>query len=215
MLTWRNANLLACGLLALWFSAIPAIAVIVDRIAITIGNQVITDSEIDERIRLTAFENDEQPDFSLAARRQAAQRLIDEKLVEHEMSVGRYPGTPDDRRPALLAEFEKERGGAANLDRELAARRLTREELMNDLARQQDLLTFLNLRFRPSVAISEQQVQTYFREHYASSGIPLNDVRSAIEQKLTGDRADAELDAWLKSQRARTRIEYLESELAP
>src|SRR5579885_2696715 len=111
------------AVLLLSMLAIPALATIVDRIAITVGSQVITDSEIDQRIRLTAFENGEQPDFSPVARRQAAQRLIDEKLVEHEMTVGHYPGMPDDRKASLLAAYEKD-GGPAKLDQELAARGL-------------------------------------------------------------------------------------------
>ena len=202
------------AVLLLSMLAIPALATIVDRIAITLGPQVITDSEIDQRIRLTAFENGEQPDFSPASRKQAAQRLIDEKLVEHEMTVGHYPGMSDDRKPALLAAYEKD-GGAARLDRDLASRGLTRDDLMNDLARQQNLLTFLNLRFRPAVQISEQEVQRYYREHFAQGKAPLNEVRSTIEQKLTDERADAELDRWLKEQRQRTGIEYLEKDLAP
>jgi hypothetical protein len=193
---------------------LPALATIVDRIAITLGPQVITDSEIDQRIRLTAFENGQQPDFSPASRKQAAQRLIDEKLVEHEMTVGHYPGMPDDRKPALLAAYEKD-GGAAKLDADLKQRGLTRDDLLNDLARQQNLLTFLNLRFRPAVQVPEQDVQKYYREHFAHANVPLNEVRSAIEQKLTDARADTELDQWLKRQRERTGIEYLEKDLAP
>jgi hypothetical protein len=201
------------GAILLAIAAVPALAIIVDRIAISIGNQVITDSEIDQRIRLTAFENGEQADFSAASRKQAAQKLIDEKLVEHEMSIGRYPGMPDGRKPALLSVYEK--NGAAKLDAELARRALTREDLMNDLARQQDLLTFLNLRFRPAVQVNEQDVQSYYRQHFARAKVPLNEVRSQIEQKLTDQRADSELDGWLKRQRERTRIEYLEKDLAP
>jgi parvulin-like peptidyl-prolyl isomerase len=203
----RNALLLA-------MLVTPALATIVDRVAITVGSQVITASEIDQRIRLTAFENGEQPDFSPASRKQAAQRLIDEKLVEHEMTIGRYPGMQDDRKPALLAAYEKD-GGPAKLDAALARRGLTRNDLMNDLARQQNLLTFLNLRFRPAVQVSEQQIQRYYREHFAQTNAPLNEVRSAIEQKLTDERADAELDQWLKRQRERAGIVYLEKDLAP
>ncbi len=66
-------------------------AVIVDRVAVAVGNKVITQSEIEQRIRLTAFEKQETPDFSLASRRQAAQRLIDQRLVEQEMDVGHFP----------------------------------------------------------------------------------------------------------------------------
>lgn len=193
---------------------VPALATIVDRIAITLGSQVITASEIDQRIRLTAFENGEQPDFSPASRKQAAQRLIDEKLVEHEMTVGRYPGMPDDRKPALLAPYEKD-GGPSKLDAELAKLGLSRSDLMNDLARQQNLLTFLNLRFRPAVQVPEQEIQRYYREHFAKANVPLNEVRSTIEQKVTDERADAELDQWLKRQRERTGIDYLEKDLAP
>jgi len=193
---------------------LPALATIVDRIAITLGSQIITDSEIDQRIRLTAFENGEQPDFGLASRKQAAQRLIDEKLVEHEMTVGHYPGMPDDRKPALLAVYEKG-GGPARLAGELGKLGLTRNDLMNDLARQQNLLTFLNLRFRPAVQVPEQEIQRYYRQHFAQANVPLNEVRSTIEQKLTDERADAELDQWLKRQRERTGIEYLEKDLAP
>ena len=43
-------------------------AVIVDRIAVAVGDKIITDSEIDLRIRLSAFQNGEKPDFSLSSR---------------------------------------------------------------------------------------------------------------------------------------------------
>ena len=62
-----------------------------DRVAASVGIKVITDSEIDLRIRLTAFQNDEKPELSVAARRIAVERLIDQKLVEREMDVGHYP----------------------------------------------------------------------------------------------------------------------------
>jgi hypothetical protein len=156
--------LLFCG-------AVTASATIVDRIAIVVGNKIVTDSEIDLRIRLTAFENGAPPDFSLTSRRIAAERLIDQKLVEREMDVGHYPRSDTDERAAAADE------------KSLAQYGLTRADLETDLARQNTLLGFLNLRFRPVVQDS-------------------------------GD-ADSALDAWLKDQRRRTRIEYLEKDLAP
>jgi hypothetical protein len=38
-------------------------------------------------------------------------------------------------------------------------------------------------------------------------------VREEIQQKLTNERADKELDLWLQDQRKRTKIEYLEKDL--
>jgi hypothetical protein len=192
------------GAMPIWFAiwsmtAIPLGAAIVDRVAITVGTKVITESEVDLRIRLTAFENDEKPDFSLASRRQAAQRLIDQKLVEREMDVGRYPrATPQAAKQVTAPATLKEYG-------------LTPEDLARDLAWQSELLTFLSLRFRPAVQVTDQDVEKYFKEKSLKGEI--NDVRADIEEKLTGERADKELDLWLQDQRKRTRIEYLEKDL--
>jgi hypothetical protein len=188
------------GTIAIWLmAAVPFGAVIVDRVAITVGNKVITESEIDLRIRLTAFENGEQPDFSLTARRQAAQRLIEQKLVEREMDVGRYP--------RVAPEVAKQLPAAATLK----AYGLTTEDLTRDLAWQAELLTFLNLRFRPAVEVTDQDVEKYFKDKSLKG--ELNDLRAEIEEKLTAERADKELDLWLQDQRKRTRIEYLEKDL--
>ncbi len=192
------------GAMAIWFAiwsmtAVPLGAAIVDRVAITVGNKVITESEIDLRIRLTAFENDEKPDFGVASRRQAAQRLIDQKLVEREMDVGRYPrATPQAAKQVTAPATLKGYG-------------LTPEDLTRDLAWQSELLTFLSLRFRPAVQVTDQDVEKYFKEKSLKGEI--NDVRADIEEKLTGERADKELDLWLQDQRKRTRIKYLEKDL--
>ena len=42
----------------------------------------------------------------------------------------------------------------------------------------------------------------------------LNEMRAEIEQKLTTERADKELDAWLQDQRKRTKIDYAVKDLA-
>ena len=195
-------------LLMIVMLAVPALTTIVDRIAITVGNKVITDSEIDQRIRLTAFESGDKPDFSLAARKAAADRLIDQKLVEREMEVGHYP--------RLKAETTAT--DAAARDHALAQYGLTPADLEADLARQADLLSFLNLRFRPSVQVSDQDVRQYFDQHVSAKEqgqVTLNDVRTQIEQRIAGERADAEMETWLKDRRKNARIVYLEKDLAP
>lgn len=194
--------------------AVAARAVIVDRVAIAVGDKIITDSEIDQRLRLTAFQNHVKPDFSLASRRGAAQELVDQKLIEHEMDLGRYPRLDPARRHALLAGYEKTEYNSDPVAtaKALEAYGLTPQDLEDDLGRQSDLLTFLNLRFRPAVQVTDQDVQKYFAAHFSSSdGKTLNQMREQIERQLTAERADKELDLWLKDQRKRTRIEYLEN----
>jgi hypothetical protein len=211
--------------LLLWFlaTATAARAVIVDRIAIVAGDKVITQSQIELRMRLTAFQNHEKADFSLASRQRAATELVDQRLVEREMDLGRYPRLDLERRKALLADFEKDnyKSDATAMTKALAASGLTAQDLEDDLGRESDLLTFLNLRFRPAVQVTDQDVQKYFDTVLHGEGkaaqdaqtSALNEVRADIEQKLTVERADKELDLWLQDQRKRTKIEYLEKDL--
>lgn len=199
-------------------SVLCANAVIVDRIAITVGVKAITDSEIDRRIRLTAFQNGEKPDFSLASRRTAAQRLIDQRLVEREMEVGRYPLSSAGTGKTLLADYEKNNyaSSQAGMDAALHAYGLTEQDLEEELTLQSDMLTFLNLRFRPAVQVTDRDVRSYIAEHSPgpADAAASAQLRAAVEQKLTIERAEKELDTWLRDQRTRTKIQYNEKDLA-
>lgn len=206
------------GVFLLSLSAlVPVKAVIVDRVAITVGNKVITDSGIDQRIRLAAFQNGGKPDFSLASKREAAKRLIEQKLVEREMDVGRYPRAAPGAGKVLLADYIKNNyaSNQTAMDAALHDYGLTERDLEDELTLQSEMLTFLNLRFRPAIQVPDQEVQKYYREHMSepANQTDFNEVRAAIEQKLALDRANAELDAWLRDQRTRTKIEYNEKDL--
>jgi hypothetical protein len=196
---------------------VPAQAVIVDRVAITVGNKIITDSEIDQRIRLTAFQNDGKPEFSLASKRAAARVLINQKLVEREMDVGHYPRPSAGAGKILLDDYEKANynSNQAAMDTALHEYGLTEHDLEDELTLQTEMLTFLNLRFRPAVQVTDQDVRKYYDEHMTqpANAAALNEVRAAIEQKLTAERADRERDLWLEDQWKRTKIEYNEKEL--
>jgi hypothetical protein len=177
---------IALILLLVW----GAPAAIVDRVEIAVGNKVITQSDIEQRIRLTAFENREKPDFSLATRREMAQKLVEQRLIEREMEVGHYPRIGAPPVDEMMAEFEKKNfPDHAAMLAELAKYGLTEADLRKDFAREADLLTFLNLRFRPS--------------------------GDTTDLAGANQRADKEMDAWLADQRNRTKIDYPDAELAP
>ncbi len=227
----RTFSFMMCGLLA--WSATPASAALVDRVAITVGNKVITESEIVRRIRLAAFQNGLQPDYGLAARREAARSLIDLKMVEREMDLGHYPRTEPEREmdlghyprteperaKTLLAAFTAEhfRSSPEALRMALAGSSLASADLMEELAEQNDLTSFLDLRFRPSVQISDAEIEKYFHENIESKNpvppVELSDVRTGIEQILAAHRADQDLDAWLQDQKKRTKIVYVVEDL--
>jgi hypothetical protein len=87
-----------------------------------------------------------------------------------------------------------------------------------ELLWQRTLLRFIGIRFRPGVQVSDEDIQKYFKEtveptaRAAHPGEPvtLEDYRNQIEENLTGDRADQEMDRWLSEVRKRTEIVYHE-----
>ncbi|HEY4088433.1 MAG TPA: hypothetical protein VGM43_21025 [Bryobacteraceae bacterium] len=199
--------------------AVMASAAIVDRTAVTVGNRVITESEVLRRIRLQAFQAGDFPVINDKTRREAAQRLIDLKLVDREMELGHYARTPPERAKALVDAFTAEhfQSSPDALRIALAGLQLTPDDLQAEFGEQADFLLFTSLRFKPAVDIPEQAIEDYFHAHFAPKpgepAVDLADVRSGIEQTLIAGKTDEALDAWLKDQRERTRIVYLEKEL--
>lgn len=194
-------------------------AEIIDRIAVTVDNRVITASQIILEIRLTAFLNGNKLDFSLAARRNAANRLIEQMLIRREMEVGRYSApSPSDVEPMLKAVQEQRFPHAGEYLQAFTQYGITEEELKAYLLWQLTLLRFLDIRFRPGVEVTDAQIQSYYDKNRANlearaggSGNPtLDDLRDRIRRILTEEGVDRQMDAWLAEARKRSRIEFHE-----
>ncbi|MDQ6663707.1 MAG: hypothetical protein M3Z23_04885 [Acidobacteriota bacterium] len=182
-------------------------AEIVDRVAVSIGNQVITESELLREIRLTAFFNGEKPGFGAASKHKAAERLIEQKLIRKEMELGRDPQPTAAEAGQMLATIDKSRMLA------LPDYGLARDDLEAHLEWQAALLRFIGFRFRPAVRVTNRDIQQYYQQHFAAAPgnkATLDDVREQINQTLTAQRADQQLDAWLADARKRTRIVFHE-----
>lgn len=199
--------------------AATARAAIIDRIAVTLDNQVITASEIILEIRITAFLNGDALDFSPEARRKAANRLIEQELIRKEMQVGRYTSSSPEEVEPMLKQIQTQRFPSAGEYHEaLAKYGVSEEQLKSHLLWQLTLLRFIEIRFRPAVEVTDAQIQAYFNQNVAelqkragtSRNLTLDDVRAQIRDILTEQGADKQLDEWLAEVRKRTRIEFHE-----
>lgn len=196
-------------------SAAATRAEIIDRIAVTLDNEAITASEIDREIRLTAFLNGDALDFSPEARRKAAERLIEQRLIRREIELGRYAEPAPSELEPLLKQLQAQRFQAAQQYRDaLAQYSITEAELKAHLLWQATLLRFLDLRFGAGVQVSEEEIRQYFDRQApapqgnADSSRKLDEQRDAIRQKLTEAQIDKQMDEWLKETRKRARIEF-------
>ena len=192
-------------------------AEIIDRVAVSVGNSAVAASELEREIRLTAFLNGVKPDFSAKGKRATADRMVEQKLIERELELSRYPAPEPAAVDSELNDFRKMHfQSEAQFQQALTAAGVTEKEVREELTWQLELLRFVEVRFQPTVQVSEQDIQDYFEKtvkpaaQAAKPGDPirLEDYRDEIEDTLTGQRADQELDKWLKETRQRTEILY-------
>jgi hypothetical protein len=189
---------------------------IIDRIAVSVGNSVITTSDLDREIRVTAFLNGRRPDFSPAARRAAAERMVEQQLIRRDLENSRYPSaSAGEARPALDKFKAAFYPAPADYQRALAAAGITENTVMDALLWQRTLLEFTDARFRPGVQLGEQEIQDYFNKvvkpaEATRAGKPaeLSDYRATIEETLVGQHVDREVGEWLKNARARAEVVF-------
>lgn len=194
---------------------------VIDRIAVTVGNRVITESMVVSEIRLSAFQDSKEPDFSPASKRSAAERLVDRMLLIQEMDDSRYP------EPAMadildeIAEFQKEHfPNEEAFRKELARRAIDETELRQYFQLQYRTLQFIEVRFRTGIQVSSEEIAAYFdaqvKPQYVKENrtVPaLEDVSEEIESILVSQRVDAATEDWLKQSRSLARIKFREEAL--
>ena len=194
-------------------------AEIIDRVAVTVDRIVITESDILNQMRIAAFLNSEPINSSLSAKREAASRLVEQVLIRREMEISRYPAPEISSAESALAEIKKDRfpGGEGYLQA-LEQYGIVEQELLENLLLQLTTLQFIEYRFRPGIAISDEQVQAYFEqklkpeyEQRTPETAPvLEDARDQIEEILIEERVDQALDRWLQQASGQASIRYRE-----
>jgi hypothetical protein len=206
---------------ALALAAVPANSVVIDRIAVIVGNHVIKDSDIVRDIRVVGFLNRQRPSFSPASRKQCASRLIDQEFIREEMSLGVYPKATPAEAAELLDRLRASRSASpADWTDQLLQAHLTDSELRDALAWQMTVLRFISLKFRPGVFIPEEELRQYYGAHRAELEAANPDrpptfdgLRPAIQTTLVEDRVNQLFSDWLDEKRKEARIIYREAEL--
>jgi len=176
---------IALALTTAWIAA----AGVIDRVAVTVGNQVITQSEVVREARLTELENAQPLDLGPAARKAAAERLVDQQLIRNEMEIGNYPKPSAAEGESMLQAWRKEHlPDPARYRAALDQYGVTEEELKQRLLWQLAAIRFTDQRFQvPSTT------ETQSADRSSSDG------ETAVEQQM---------EAWLNQQRRTTRIQF-------
>jgi hypothetical protein len=203
--------------LALVFTAasLSARGELIDRIAATVGRQVITDSQIAEEIAVAAFLDAKPPDWSERNRDQTANRLIDQTLIRREIEATRFPQATAAEGAHLLDQLRAATPG--DFQAALKSAHLTEAILAQHFEWQVTFLRFVEYRFRPGIQIPEGDLRDFYEKQVAvwrqqNKPIPsLEDSRPDLERLLGSRYVDQALDRWLGDQRTQTQIVFKRS----
>ncbi len=195
--------------------AVCCSAEIIDRIAISVGKQVITVAQIEEEVRITAFLNLEKLDLSADAKKKAADRLIEQALVRRDMEFSPYPPTAQSDVVEELGRVKARFADAGAYQETLQQYGITEDSLKRRLAWQLTLVDFTNYRFRPAIHIAEADLKGQYQQQAAElqqKGVqqipPFEDVRDKIEEMLTNLRIEEAIDRWIADTRKQVTIRY-------
>lgn len=188
---------------------------ILDRIAANVGYEVITESQVKEEIRVTAFLNSARIDDSKTEMRKALDRLIDQSLIRAELEFSRYPAASDPDIDTLLSQVKGRYPTPESYAKALEDYGVDEPTVRAHLGLQLTALRFIDFRFRPGIHVSDDEVEQEYRRYAAEfqqkNGKPapsLEESRSAVEKILTEQLVDRALDRWIAEVRTQTRIRY-------
>jgi len=205
------------GLFLIAFAASLPGAVVLDRIAVIVGKHAIKLSDIEHELRLTEFVNNQPLDLGAAARKQAADHLIDQAVIRDEIALEGYGRASDAQATAMLGQFRKNRfaGSDARLRASLERYGVTEKELHDHLLWQMTVLDFIDQRFRSGVMVNDTDIRKYYDTHLDAlkkehpRDFSYETLEPQIRTVLEGEQVNRQFEAWLDESRKNTRIQYL------
>jgi hypothetical protein len=206
--------------LSLILFCVLARAEVIDRLAIAVGYQIITELQIDEELRVTAMLNHKPVLRGLEERRDAADRLVEQLLIKQEMDLSRYPLPGSADVDKYLQQIVDSNGGKVDFDKMLASYNLTVDTMRRHLELQLMELRFIDFRFRPDTVVSDNDVEAAYQKQVAAwkqshSGQPptFEASRETLRALLLEEHTDAALNTWLGESRKRVNIVYFDKAL--
>ena len=206
----RSFPTVLTGLLLGAAASLPARAEILDRIAVSVGTEVITESQVLLDLRVIAFLEEQPVETSGAAKRQAAARLVDQLLILREAADSHLTLPSTEATVGLVAAYSAESDYQAKLKRYGISERDLGAHLLAGLR----TLTFTDSRFRPDVQVSPEDLRNYYQNLPRPTNpnvapVPsFEDSRDQIEKLLVEQRVLEALDKWLETARSAAGVRY-------
>ncbi len=235
VLSWRSA---VGSLLLLLVLAVPAVAlaqpanpsspVVLDRVVAVVNKHAILAGDLEDEIRLSVLDPNGVGQGQLTPQR-ALEQLISRTLIEQQIRQDDIPAIEPSQaevntrlyelRKQLPACVHQDCASDAGWKAFLASHGLTPERVAAYLRYRLEILSFIEQRFRQGIQISQEQIETYYRDTLVPRFAPgenvptLDQVAPRIQEILLEQQVNVLFDNWLTNLRQQGDVEVLDPEL--
>ncbi len=194
-------------------AAFPAPGDIVDRIAATVDDVAIPESEVRKAMAVSPL-HPSPNDTAETFRERVLDALIDERL-SYDDALRFGPAAPNaaDVNAALNSLKARLRREGKDPDREFASAGMTPEEVRASVERQLVIQRYLQERFRPVALADEDRAREEYEKHYlperkasGQAAEPFEKVSEEMRRRAQQRGFDDEVEKWIKELREKARI---------
>lgn len=180
----------------------------IDGIAVRIGSDVVTESEVrqlEDYQRL--IEGQAQ------SRSVVIQELVDQWIVRAEAATSNFPHPSADEVAQEYQALVKQFSGLDNLQKRMIEMGLTTDSVRQMLERQLYYTRFINYKFHAAADVTSAQIESYYQKDFkaelAKRGLtvpPLDRVEAQIRELLTQEVINEKAAQWLADAKAKLKI---------
>jgi peptidyl-prolyl cis-trans isomerase SurA len=190
---------------------------VLDRIVATVNGHIILQSDWEDEINYEAFANGRSLSaLTLADRKAALDRLIDQELLREQIRNGNLEHASAEVVIKRVAEIRRQNGDVqSDEDWHALLRRyfLTEASLESRVQTELDLMRLVENRLRPTVNVDAKSIEDYYSQELlpqlrqsGSQDVSLIEVTPKIKELLTQLKMNQLLAQWLQSLRAGSEI---------
>lgn len=180
----------------------------IDGIAARIGNDVVTESEVQQ---LEDYQR--LIDGQAQSRSVVIQELVDQWIVRAEAANTNFPRPTSDEVAQEFQALVKQFKSLDNLQKRMAEMGLSTNSVRQMLERQLYYTRFLNYKFHAAAEVTSAQIESYYQRDFkaqlAKRGLtvpPLDKVESQIRELLTQETINEKAAQWLAEAKAKLKI---------
>ena len=167
------------------FTLAPAQAAVVEKVVAVVNNRIITLSEFDQELKEVVINPEAEVDV-----REVLDAMIDRVLLDQQAAARKISVSDEEVRAIVKSQQE-----AFNLDQEAIAEELKKQNMTEELFYRQWKYQILSRRLldsvtQGSIAVTDEEIEKYHREHYEEEESPAYGTQTKIAHILINKEAE-------------------------